>query len=121
MVDVLDILVQPRRDRKAAKRFFRKLLKGQARPPWRLVIDKLKSYRAAHREVMPSVVTTPTSTETIEPKSRTSRRRQRKRQMRKFKSPGQAQRFLTVHGLASCAKTRPLCSAESLSSVDCAF
>ena len=72
--DVLDILVQPRRDRKAAKRFFRKLLKGQARPPWRLVIDKLKSYRAAHREVMPSVVTTPTSTETIEPKSRTSRR-----------------------------------------------
>ena len=54
--DVLDILVQPRRDRKAAKRFFRKLLKGQARSPWRLVTDKLKSYSAAHREVMPSVV-----------------------------------------------------------------
>ena len=54
--DVLDILVQPRRDRKAAKRFFRKLLKGQARSPLRLVTDKLKSYRAAHREVMPSVV-----------------------------------------------------------------
>ena len=52
--DVLDILVQPRRDRKAAKRFFHKLLKGQARSPWRLVTDKLKSYSAAHREVMPS-------------------------------------------------------------------
>ena len=47
---------KPRRDRKAAKRFFRKLLKGQARSPWRLVTDKLKSYSAAHREVMPAVV-----------------------------------------------------------------
>lgn len=39
--DVIDILVQPRRDRKAAKRFFRKLLKGQGRVPGRLVTDKL--------------------------------------------------------------------------------
>ena len=54
--DVIDILVQPRRDQKAAKRFFRKLLKGQGRPPWRLVTDKLRSYSAAHREVMPSAV-----------------------------------------------------------------
>ena len=48
--DVIDILVQPRRDRRAAKRFFCKLLKGQGRPPWRLVTDKLRSYSAAHRE-----------------------------------------------------------------------
>ena len=54
--DVIDILVQPRRDRKAAKRFFRKLLKGQGRVPRRLVTDKLKSYGAAHRTVMRSVV-----------------------------------------------------------------
>ena len=54
--DVIDILVQPRRDQKAAQRFFRKLLKGQGRPPWQLVTDKLRSYSAAHREVMPSVV-----------------------------------------------------------------
>lgn len=54
--DVIDILVQPRRDRKAAKRFFRKLLKGQGRVPRRLITDKLRSYSAAQREVMPSVI-----------------------------------------------------------------
>ena len=54
--DVLDILVQPRRDRRAAKRFFRKLLKGQGSEPRRLVTDKLRSYGAAHRTVVPSVV-----------------------------------------------------------------
>ena len=53
--DILDILVQSRRHCQAAIRFFRKLLKGQARQPGRLVTDKLSSYRAAHRAVMPSV------------------------------------------------------------------
>ena len=53
--DVIDILVQSRRDCRAATRFFRKLLKGQERQPGRLVTDKLSSYRAAHRAVMPSV------------------------------------------------------------------
>jgi len=54
--DVIDILVQSRRDRRAAKRFFRKLLKGQGSVPRRLVTDKLRSYPAARRSVMPSVV-----------------------------------------------------------------
>ena len=54
--DVIDILVQSRCDRRAAKRFFRKLLKHQGATPWRLVTDKLRSYGAAHRTVMPSVV-----------------------------------------------------------------
>jgi putative transposase len=53
--DVIDILVQPRRDRRAAERFFRKLLKGQGREPRRLVTDKLRSYAAAQRTIMPSV------------------------------------------------------------------
>ncbi|MGB5296370.1 MAG: DDE-type integrase/transposase/recombinase, partial [Thermoanaerobaculia bacterium] len=53
---VIDILVQSRRDRRAAKRFFRKLLKGQGGEPRRLVTDKLRSYGAAHRTVMPSVL-----------------------------------------------------------------
>ena len=52
---VLDILVQPRRDAKAAKRFFRNLLTRQCRVPRVLVTDKLRSYQAAHRAVMPSV------------------------------------------------------------------
>jgi DDE superfamily endonuclease len=42
--DVIDILVQSRRDRRAAERFFRKLLKGQGRAPRRLITDKLRSY-----------------------------------------------------------------------------
>ena len=47
--DVIDILVQSRRDRQAAARFFRTLLKDQGRVPRRLVTDKLRSYSAAHR------------------------------------------------------------------------
>ncbi len=54
--DEIDILVQPRRNRGAALRFFRKLLKTQGGTPRRLVMDKLPSYGAACRTVMPSVV-----------------------------------------------------------------
>ncbi len=53
--DVIDILVQGRRDASAAKRFFRKLLKGQGSEPRWLITDKLPSYGAARRSVMPSV------------------------------------------------------------------
>ena len=53
--DVLDILVQCRRDAKAAKRLFRKLLKRQCASPRVLVTEKLRSHQAAHRAVMPSV------------------------------------------------------------------
>lgn len=45
--DVLDILVQPRRNQQAAERFFRRLLKGQGTEPRWLVTDKLRSYAAA--------------------------------------------------------------------------
>jgi putative transposase len=54
--DVIDVLVQPRRDRHAAERFFRKLLKGEGRVPRRLITDKPRSYATANRRVMPSVV-----------------------------------------------------------------
>ena len=57
--DVLDILVQSRRNRRAAQRFFRKLLKKQGCEPRRLITDKLRSYSAAHRTVMPSVIRPP--------------------------------------------------------------
>ncbi len=53
--DVIDILVQSRRNRRAAVRFFRKLLKRQGGVPRQLVIDKLSSYPSAQRTVMPSV------------------------------------------------------------------
>ncbi len=54
--DVLDILVQPRRNAKAARRFFRKLLKGLRYSPRMVVTDKLRSYGAAHRELGLSAV-----------------------------------------------------------------
>ena len=91
----LDVLVQRRRDRQAAKRFFRKLLKGLRYVPR---TDKLKSYGAAKAQMMPGV-------EHRQHKGLNNRAevshqptRQRERQMRRFKSPGQAQRFLSAHG-----------------------
>ena len=53
--DVLDILVQTSRDKKAAKKFFRKLLKGLQYVPHAIVTDKLRSYSAAKAEVLPSI------------------------------------------------------------------
>jgi putative transposase len=52
---VLDVLVQSRRDKRAAKRLLRKLLKRQCRAPRVMITDKLPSYGAAKREVMPDV------------------------------------------------------------------
>src|SRR5205814_2688109 len=52
---VLDALVQSRRNKMAAKRLFRKLLKKQGRAPRVLITDTLKSYAAAKREIMPGV------------------------------------------------------------------
>ena len=54
--DVIDILLQSRRDQNAAERFFYKLLKGQGRVSWRLVNDRLRSYRVERQTVMPSVI-----------------------------------------------------------------
>ena len=89
--DVIDILVQPRRDRRAAKRFFRKLLKGQGGEPRRLVTDKLRSYGAAHRAVMPSVLHDTSRYANNRAEVSHQPTRQRERQMRRFKSAGQAQ------------------------------
>ena len=96
--DVLDILVQTRRDKKAAKRFFRKLLKKHRQKPRRLVTDKLSSYHPAHREVMSSSLhdTRQYSNNRAEVSHEPTRARER--QMRRFKSIGQAQLFLAVHG-----------------------
>jgi transposase-like protein len=53
--DVLDILVQSRRDKKSAKKFFRKLLKGLRYIPRVIITDKLQSHSSARAEVIPSV------------------------------------------------------------------
>ncbi len=96
---MIDILVQRYRNTRAANRFFRNLLKGQGRQPWRLVTDKLKSYAAAHRSIMPSVDhnTERYANNLAEVSHQPTR--QRERQMRRFKSAGQAERFLSVDGV----------------------
>ena len=97
--DVIDILVQSRRDRRAARRFFRRLLKRQRQEPCRLVTDNLGSYRVAHRDVLPWVPhdTSRYANNRVEVSHRTTR--ERERQMRGFRSPAQAQRFLQARGV----------------------
>jgi len=67
--EVVDVFLQKRRDGKAAKRFFKRLLKNHKGEPRKIVTDKLRSYGVAHRELG----------------------------MRRFKSAYQAQRFLSAH------------------------
>ncbi len=94
---MIDILVQSRRDRQAAARFFRKLLKSQGRGPRRLITDKLGSYGAAHRTVMPAVVHSTRQYENNRAEVSHQPTRQPEGQMRWFKSVGHAQRFWSVH------------------------
>ncbi len=79
--DVLDILVQPRRDAKAAKRFFR--------------------YQAAHRAVMPSVEHRQSRYLNNRAENSHQPTRQRERAMKRFRTPGAAQRFLAVFSVNS--------------------
>ena len=97
--DLIDLLVQPRRDGRAARRFFRQLLKSQRQEPFRLVTDKLGSYRVAQRDVMPGV--THDTTQYANNRAEVSHQptRHQERQMRGFTSPAHAQRFLHVHGV----------------------
>jgi putative transposase len=97
--DTIDILVQSRRNRGAAKRFFLKLLKAQDTWPNRLVTDKLRSYGAAHREIMPSVPHDTRRWANNRAEASHEAVRFRERQMRGFKSGRHAQRFLSVYSV----------------------
>jgi putative transposase len=94
---VLDVLVQSRRDKRAAKRLLRKLLKRQGRPPRVLVTDKLASYPAAKRELVPGVEHRRHKGLNNRAENSHQPTRRRERQMKRFKSPGQTQRFLSAH------------------------
>jgi putative transposase len=94
---VLDVLVQTRRSAGAAKRFFKRLLKGLLYVPRVLITDKLKSYGVAQRELLPDVEHR--QSRYLNNRAENSHRptRRRERQMQRFKSPRQAQRFLSAH------------------------
>lgn len=94
--DVLDILVQPRRNKAAALRFFRKLFKTWGQPRV-LITDKLRSYGAAKADLAPGIEHR--QHKGLNNRAEASHRHTRRREktMGRFKSPGQAQRFLSVH------------------------
>ena len=92
--NVLDILVQSRRNAKAAKRFFRKLLKNLQYVPRAIVTDKLASYRVAHRGLMASVPHRRSKYLNNRAENSHQPTRVRERVMKRFASPGQMQRFL---------------------------
>lgn len=97
--NVLDILIQRHRDKAAAKKFFRKLLKKQGFAPRVIVTDKLKSYGAAKRELLPHVEHRQHKGLNNRAENSHQPTRMRERRMRRFKSPGHAQRFLSAFGL----------------------
>ena len=97
--DVLDILVQCHRNKKAAKKFFRKLLKRLRYVPRVIVTDKLRSYSAAKAEVLPSVEHRQHKYQNNRAENSHQPTRLRERVMRRFKSAGHAQRFLSAFGI----------------------
>ncbi|QFT95515.1 Transposase IS66 family protein (plasmid) [Roseovarius sp. THAF9] len=98
--DVLDILVQSRRNKAAALRFLRKLMKRWGQPRV-LVTDKLRSYGAAKAEIAPGLEHR--QHKGLNNRSEASHRHTRRREkiMGRFKSPRQAQKFLSVHDQAA--------------------
>ena len=96
--NVLDILVQSRRNKAAARKFFRKLLKGCRYVPRVIITDKLSSYEAAKKEVLPSVEHRKHKRLNNRAENSHQPTRQRERTMRRFKSSGHAQRFLSAFG-----------------------
>jgi transposase-like protein len=95
--EVLDFLVQPRRCAKSARRLLRKLLKKQGFAPKRITTDKLRSYSAAIRQERLSTVHDQGLRANNRAENSHQPVRRRERKMQRFKSPGSAQRFLSIH------------------------
>ena len=95
--DVLDILVQRRRNRATAERFFRKVLQRQGRAPRCVVTDRLASYPPAIRTVLPEAAHNTGRYANNRAENSHQPTRRRERQMQRFKSADHAQRFLSLH------------------------
>jgi putative transposase len=109
---ILDEIVQTRRNTKAAKCLLRRLLKKQGCPPRRLITDKLSSYAAARRQVMPAVEHW--SHKGLNNRAENSHLplRRRERAMQGFRSPGGLQRFVSVFSAVRNLSVPP-CSRRS--------
>ena len=107
--NVLDILVQSRRNAVAAKKFFRRLLKGLRYVPRVIVTDKLAGYQVAHRELMASVQHRRSKCLNNRAENSHQPTRHRERGMKRFTSIRHAQRFLSAsrHLAALSAPSAP--------------
>ena len=95
--EVVDVFLQKRRDAKAAKRFFKRMLKKNKGEPRKIVTDKLRSYAVAHRELIPEAIHDTEKYANNRAELSHQPTRVRERVMRRFKSLKQAQRFLDAH------------------------
>ncbi len=95
--EVVDILLQKRRNAKAAKRFFMRLVMKHKGEPRKIVTDKLRSYDVAHRDLIPDSIHDNKQYANNRAELSHQPTRVRERVMRKFKSMKQAQRFLDIH------------------------
>lgn len=95
--EVVDIFLQKRRDGRAAKRFFKRLLKKNKGEPRQIVTDKLRSYGVAHRDLIPDSIHDTSQYANNRSELSHQPTRVRERGMRKFKSITQAQRFIETH------------------------
>ena len=95
--DVVDVFLQRRRNGRAAKRFFKRLLRASGSEPRRVITDKLRSYGVAHRELMPDTIHDTSQYANNRAELSHQPTRIRERGMRRFKSAPQAQRFLSTH------------------------
>jgi len=95
--EVVDVFLQKRRDARAAKRFFRRLLRKHQGEPRMIVTDKLRSYGVAHRELIPESIHNTSRYANNRAELSHQPTRVRERGMRRFKSIEQGQRFLSVN------------------------
>ncbi len=95
--EIVDVFLQRRRDGKAAKRFFKRLIKAHRMEPRKIVTDKLRSYGVAHRDLIPDTIHDTSQYANNRAELSHQPTRVRERVMRRFKSMRQAQRFLAVH------------------------
>ena len=98
---MVDVYLQAKRDGAAARRFFKRLLRSHGSEPRKIVTDKLRSYGIAHRELIPETIHSTEQYENNRAEQSHEATRVRERGMRKVKSVGQAQRFVSAHAAVS--------------------